>query len=128
MAVPDITILYAGLLGLLSIALGAAAGAYRGKAGIDAGDGGDPELLMRMRRQANFVESVPLALILIALLEMQAVSGLAIHALAGTVLLGRVLHAATFHQGVKSVPRGIGAGLTILPIAIASVWGIITFF
>ena len=128
MVIPDITILYAGLLGLLSIPLGAAAGTYRGKAGIDAGDGGDPELVVRMRRHANFVENVPLALILISLLEMQGVSSTAIHALGGTLLLGRVLHAATFHQGVKSIPRGIGAGLSILPVAIASVWGIVTFF
>lgn len=128
MVIPDITILYAGLLGLLSIPLGAAAGSYRGKAGIDAGDGGDAELMMRMRRHANFVENVPLALILIALLEMQGVSSLAIHILGGAVVLGRVLHAATFHQGVKSIARGLGAGLTMLPVAVASVWGIVTFF
>ncbi len=127
MAIPEITVLYAGLLGLLSIVLGAAPGAYRGKAGIDAGDGGDPELLLRMRRQANFVESVPLALILIGFLEMQSVSNLAIHGLGLALLVGRLLHAATFRQGVKSIPRGIGSGLTVLSIAVASVWCIVTF-
>ncbi|MEM7080677.1 MAG: MAPEG family protein [Pseudomonadota bacterium] len=126
--VPDITILYAGLLGLLAIALGAAAGSYRGKAGIDAGDGGDPELLIRMRRHANFVESAPLALILLGLLELQAISSIAIHVLGGMLVVGRILHAATFAQGIKSIPRGIGAGLTTLSTLVAAVWGIVTFF
>ncbi|MDA1077411.1 MAG: MAPEG family protein [Proteobacteria bacterium] len=96
MLTPEITILYAGLLGLMAIGLGATAGVKRAQAGISLGDGGDRELLMRMRRHANFVENVPLALILIALLEMQSVSGTAIHALGATLVLGRVLHAIGF--------------------------------
>ena len=46
-------------------------GTYRGKAGISFGDGGDVEMMVRMRRHANFVESAPLAIILLALLELQ---------------------------------------------------------
>ena len=124
---PEITVLYAGLLGLLSIVLSAAAGMYRGKAGIGFGDGGDADLAMRMRRHANFVEYVPLALVLIALLEMQSVSPTGIHVLGIMLVTGRVLHAARFDQGVQDPGRGIGAGLTALAILVASVWGIATF-
>ena len=128
MPVPEITILYAGVLGLMAIGLGATAGLYRGKHGISIGDGGDQELTLRMRRHANFVENVPLALILISLLEMQAVSNIAIHALGAAVVLGRILHWVGFDDNVGNPMRGLGAGMTALSILVASVWGIITFF
>ncbi len=128
MPIPEVTILYAGILGLMAIGLGATAGIYRGKAGISFGDGGDQELAMRMRRHANFVENAPLALILIGLLEMQAVSATAIHALGAAVVLGRGLHWIGFSGGVTSPVRGLGAGITALAIAVASIWGITTFF
>lgn len=128
MATPEITILYAGVLGLMAAVLSATCGVYRGKAGISAGDGGDAELAMRMRRHANFVENVPLALILIALLEMQAVSGIAVHGLCAALVVGRFLHAWAFSQGVMSPVRGIGAGLTLLTIVVTSIWGVVEFF
>ena len=124
---PVITALYAGILGLFSIVLGSIAGTMRGKKSIDAGDGGDPDMLRAMRRHANFIEYVPLALLLIGLLEMNGVRSLVVHGLGITLIAGRLLHAAFFHQGVKSVPRGIGAGLTSLVIAIASFWAIATY-
>lgn len=124
---PVITALYAGLLGLFSMVLAAGAGIQRGKKGIDAGDGGDRDLLLAMRRHGNFTEYVPLALVLIALLELNGVRGAALHGLGITLLIGRLLHAAYFTQGVQSVPRGIGAGLTALVIAIASIWSIALF-
>lgn len=46
-----------------------------------------PELLLAMRRHANFIEFVPLALVLIAMLELNGVSTTASHALgAGLVV------------------------------------------
>ena len=111
MPVPEITILYGGVLGIMAIALG-----------------GNQELLMRMRRHANFVENVPLALVLIAMLEMQAVSSTAIHALGAGLVLGRILHWAGFGENVQNPVRGLGAGLTGLCIAVSSIWGITTFF
>jgi hypothetical protein len=53
---PTITPLYAGLLGLMSIALAFMAGRLRESAKISIGDGGNTELLLAMRRHANFVE------------------------------------------------------------------------
>jgi uncharacterized membrane protein YecN with MAPEG domain len=124
----NVTVLYAGLLGLLSLVLSAASGILRGKKNIDAGDGGDREQLLAMRRHANFTEYVPLALILIGLLEYKGVASNYIHYLGAGLLLGRVLHAAFFKQGVKSVPRGIGAGLTALVIAVSSIWLLTVYF
>jgi uncharacterized protein len=124
---PTIIVLYAGLFGLFAIYLSARAGIMRGRKGIDAGDGGDPEMLRAMRRHANFVEYVPLALILIGLLELNGVRALVIHGLGLTLIAGRLLHAFYFNAGVKSVPRGIGAGLTALVIVTASIWSIAVF-
>ncbi len=128
MQTPEVTILYAGVLGLMAIGLGATCGVYRGQKGISIGDGGDEVLRMRMRRHANFVENVPLALVLIALLEMQAVSSTAIHGLGGALVLGRILHWVGFGESVTNPIRGLGAGITGLSIAVASIWGMVTFF
>lgn len=127
MPVPEITILYAGLLGLTAIYLGAAAGVARARARISLGDGGNRELLLRMRRHANFIENVPLALILIALLEMQGVPATAVHALGAALLVGRLLHIVGFGENIRNLARGLGAGLSVLVIGVASIWGIVTF-
>ena len=124
----ETTILYAGILGLMAIGLGATAGIRRGKQRISIGDGGDPELLRRMRRHANFVENVPLALILIGLLEMQGVSNNAIHGLGAALVLGRIMHWVGFGENVSNPVRGIGAGLSILTIAVSSIWLIVSYF
>lgn len=127
MPIPEITALYAGVLGLMAIGLGATAGLYRAKENIAIGDGGDLQLRLRMRRHANFVENVPLALILIALLEMQAVADTAIYALGAALLLGRILHWVGFNDNARNPIRGFGAGLTTLSIGTASVWNIVKF-
>ena len=64
---PTTTALYAGILGLMAIALGAIAGRTRGQTGIFLGDGGNAEVVAAMRRHANFVENVPLLLVLMGL-------------------------------------------------------------
>lgn len=126
---PQITVLYAGLLGLLSLYLSFLCGKQRGKAKVSIGDGGDQELIVAMRRHANFVEYVPLALLLIALLELNGVSATAIHSFGAVLLLARIAHA----QGMRvdkspSIGRMIGAGGTLLLTLVLSVWAIATFF
>ena len=59
----------AGLLGLLAVALLSNVGRVRGKTKVFIGDGGNTELITAMRTQANFVENVPLGLLLIWLVS-----------------------------------------------------------
>ena len=127
MTTPDVTILYAAILGLIAIYLGATAGARRAKEGISLGHGTDDELLLRMRRHANFVENVPLALVLVALLEMQGVTSTAIHGLGAALVVGRILHIIGFGHDIRNLARGLGAGLSVLVIAVSSIWGLVTF-
>ena len=123
---PTITALYAGLLGLLSMVIAFKAGSMRGRKNIPLGDGGDRELLLAMRRQANFIEYVPLALILIGLLELNHVRPVALHALGAALVVARVCHAVGMKPDTMKVPgRFIGASLTALVLVVASVWAIV---
>lgn len=86
-----VTPLYAGLLAIWFFALSYRVVLQRGH-GIGLGDGGDPELLRRIRGHGNFAEYVPLILLMMALLELSKHSTLLLHALGVTLLLARVLH------------------------------------
>jgi uncharacterized protein len=126
--VPIITALYAGLLGLISMAVAFPAGSLRGKLGVSVGDGGNKDLLVAMRRHANFVEYVPLALILIALLEVNGVAARTIHVLGAVLVLARVLHAFGLKgETMKTTPRMLGAVGTMLVTAVASVWLVVLY-
>lgn len=85
-----ITSLYAGLLALIFLALSARVVAVRGR--VSLGDGGDPEVLRRMRGHANFAEYVPLILVMMALLENQQVAAWQLHAIGATLVFARVIH------------------------------------
>jgi uncharacterized protein len=128
LSLPIVTTLYAGILGLLSIVIGFGAGGLRGKLNISIGDGGNRDLLLAMRRHANFVEWVPQALILIALLEVNGVSKTAIHVFGASLVIARVCHAVGLKADtIRSLPRMIGAMGTVLLTAVASVWLIVLF-
>lgn len=125
---PHVTALYAGLLGLLAIVLAVEVGRIRGAVGISEGDGGNSELIIAMRRHANFIEFVPLTLILIGLLEMNGVSAIAVHGLGSLLLFARVCHAIGFRPpNPGSIFRTIGAVGSTVCIAVASVWSIVVF-
>lgn len=126
---PTITALYAGLLGLLSIVLGVLIGRLRGGPdGVSIGDGGKHEVLVGMRRHANFVEWTPMALILIALLEMNRIPSNAVHALGIALVLFRSSHAFGMRaDGSHALFRTIGAAGTALLTAVASIWAITTY-
>jgi len=126
---PYATALYAGLLGLMSIVLAFIPGSIRGREQIPVGDGGNKDLLLAMRRHANFTEFVPLALVLLAVLELNGVSKLAIHCLGAGLVVSRICHAVGLKaDSIEGVGRAVGAGGTALVTAVASVWAIVVFF
>ena len=126
MALP-ITAIYAGLLGLIGIVLAAGSGWIRSKTGISLGDGGNAEQLLAVRRHGNFAEWVPMALILIAILELNGVPAVAIHLLGAALVLARIAHPLGLDIVEQSrAARGIGAGVTALVVLVASIWSITT--
>ena len=71
------------------------------------------------RVQANFVENVPLALVLLLVLELAATPAIILHALGSSLILLRLLHAygMSRHAGAN-YPRLIGAQGTFLLLSI----------
>ncbi len=113
--------LYAGILGLLGLVLAIRVVATRARKEIGLGDRGDPAMLAVIRTFGNFAEYVPLALVLILIAALSGVALWAVHALAGGLLLGRILHSV----GVKpdtpvTLGRIAGASITWLVIAAAA--------
>ena len=126
---PEVTALYAGILGLMAMALSSMAGMKRGKTGISIGDGGDPDLLLAARRHGNFVEYVPLILILVGLLEMKGISSTAIHVMLGALVAFRFAHAVGLKADTtQGLGRLVGAMGTAIVLVVASIWNIVAFF
>ncbi len=113
--------LYAGLMGLVAIWLVAIVSRWRSKTRILIGDGGNIDLIRAMRGQANFVENVPLALVLMLVLALLGFPSLAIHALGVALTVGRIAHGAHFSGPDKpGWQRALGATLSALVIAISA--------
>ena len=122
-----ITALYAGLLTLIAIVLAGLVGAGRGRTGVSILHGEDMDLATRIRRHANFTEWVPLALILLAALELNGAGPGLLHGLGIALVVARISHPiGLHHDNMRSPLRVIGAGITMLVTliaAIASIWG-----
>jgi uncharacterized membrane protein YecN with MAPEG domain len=84
-----VTALYAGSLALWFLVLSYRVVGRR-RAGISLGDGDDPGMLRVVRGHANFAEYVPLALIMLAILELGGTSLLVLHLLGLALLAGRL--------------------------------------
>jgi uncharacterized membrane protein YecN with MAPEG domain len=127
-----ITSIYAGLLAMLLMVLGALVTRARVVHKVDLGDGGKVPVLQSMRVHANFAEYVPLAVVVIGLLEANGQSVWVLHALGGGLLVGRLAHA----WGLTSSPglspgRFVGTNLTWLVLlaggallVVAAVWDV----
>ncbi len=91
---PKITLLFASLHVVLMLILAVRVVLHRRVQKIGIGDNGDTRLLRKIRAHANFVEYVPAALLMLALLELAGLAESWLWALGGTLLLARILHAA----------------------------------
>lgn len=88
-----ITMFYAGLLGLVFVALALRVVSLRRSLQVGLGSGGHEVLDRAVRAHANFSEYVPLALLLIALVEAGTAAPVwLVHLLGLVVLFGRLIH------------------------------------
>ncbi|WP_149981158.1 MAPEG family protein [Pseudoalteromonas rhizosphaerae] len=109
--------LYAALLALFYIYLTMNVVKVRRAERISLGDGGNQQLQCAMRAHGNFIEYVPLAIILLFLVEYQGLASHYCHAFGAALLIGRVFH----NLGIvdKNLRyRQIGALTTFLIIAL----------
>ena len=78
------------------------------------GDGGNVLLMRRMRAQANFIENVPLTLILIGLIELSGRGGSWLAYAGGVYLLARVAHGFGMDAEGANAARAGGMMLSLL--------------
>jgi len=118
----EILLPYAGLLGLVLIALSIQVVILRRRHQVGIGFGQVQALERAIRTQANFTEYVPLALVLLALLGISgALSDAALHLLAGALVVGRILHAVGLSRSAgTSFGRLAGTALTWLVLLAAA--------
>jgi uncharacterized protein len=118
-----ITPLYAALCGLLLLVLSMRIVVVVRAKGVGFGDGGNPDFTTVVRGQGNFIEYVPIALILIAFAEAGGTSGTWIHAMGAALVIGRISHPLGLTHDPKPNPfRLIGMMLTWIPILAASIF------
>ena len=122
-----VTAFYAALLVPLLIVLSARVIAMRRQSQITVGHGDNPDLLRRMRVQANFAEYAPMGLILLGLAESTGADVRLIHIAGAALVLGRLLHAYGFSQARETLTWRIGGMVFTLSalagLAALCLWG-----
>jgi uncharacterized membrane protein YecN with MAPEG domain len=113
-----VSALYLGLMGLLAVLLANHVLYVRLRAA--AQPKWRPDAALRV--QANFVENVPLALLLLLGLELQGVAPAVLHVFGSSLVVCRLLHAFGLgsYEGAN-YPRLIGAQGTFLLLSVMSV-------
>ena len=123
-----ITPVYAALLAFMFFALSLRTLRLRHRLRIGIGDAGDELMLRAMRVHANFAEYVPLALLLILMIELQGLSRWTVHVLCVILITGRVSHAF----GVSRTPenykyRIFGMAMTFTALLSAAAYLLFAF-
>ena len=103
-----ITSVIAAILAVMLVFLSLRVGLLRSREKIWFLDGGNEELTRRMRAQGNFIEYVPLALLLIALVELGGGSGGLVWALGAGLVAARIAHAVGVSLTATSPARSAG--------------------
>src|SRR5690242_17492161 len=98
------TAIYAGILAIISIVLAHGAGMTRARLGIPLGDGGNGDLISAIRRHANFVEFVPLIVVMMAMIEINGAKTWWIHGFGIAIVIARIIHPIGISHSQMSSP------------------------
>jgi uncharacterized membrane protein YecN with MAPEG domain len=125
----SVTALYAAILALIIVALGINVTVHRVKLQVSLGDGGNPQMRRMIRLHGNAVEYLPLALVLMALYELNGGLHWALHAIGIALVAGRLIQTAAMWGNELPKPgRGIGQVLTwgsIAVLALLNLWKLV---
>ena len=123
---PRITLLVASLHVLFYLYLASRVILHRRVHRIGVGTGGDEAMTRKVRVHANFSEYVPLALLMLALLELSGTAAAVLWTCGIVLLLARVAHAIGLGGSAGySAGRFAGTILTfgvLLAMAVIGVW------
>ena len=116
----QITSAYAAILGLVAIFLSFHVIRLRAKSGVSLLDGGNTALKERIRRHGNFIEYVPLALILMGFAEAGGATSTWLHVTGGVLVVSRLIHPFGIkHDNGAAPARIIGAAGTQIAMLMA---------
>jgi uncharacterized protein len=121
-----VTGIYAALGALLLLVLAVRISLARRSARVGIGDGGNHELSRRIRAHANAAEHLPIALLLLLLLDLGQTPPSWLHVFGVLLIVGRVLHAIGLSRTAGPSPgRVLGMVLTwgvMLVMALLLLW------
>lgn len=121
--------LYAAINALIMLVLGILVVRARVKTRTEIGEGSDPAMMGAIRAHGNNTEYVPVALLLMLILIPLQANAIVIHAIGGSLTLGRILHAIGLSRNVgTSLPRFLGMLLTWISYLVAIVAVILLTF
>lgn len=123
-----VTGLYAGLLVLLLLALGARVSLLRSKLGIGTGHGNDAKLARAIRVHVNAVEWILPLLLVMLVAELDGASRVFLHVCGVTFVFARIVHALGLSRTSKASPeRFWGTAATWLTLLVLALWDIGAF-
>jgi uncharacterized protein len=125
-----ITLTIAAGAALVNIWLMVRCGQARTKEGVSVGDGGNEAVIRRMRAHANFVESAPFVLVLIAALELTSkTTPMWLWYVGIAYIFGRLAHGLGMDGGTFGKGRMVGTLITMLTLAglaVHALWKVYT--
>lgn len=123
----SITLLYASIFAIFALVLSFRAGSLRGKAGVSVlyGDPPNMELVEKVRGHQNFLEYVPLFLIVFGAIELAGASPMYLYIVGDLMIVARIAHAIGLkHDNMSHIGRLIGAGGTALLTLVTAGYGL----
>ena len=122
-----ITLMYASFLAIFALVLSFKAGTARGQSGLSVlfGEPVNMELVQKVRVHQNFLEYVPIFLILFAAIEASGGSSMFLYVVGDLMIIARIAHAIGLkHNNMAHKGRLIGAGGTALLTLVAAGYGL----
>ena len=122
-----ITLMYASFLAIFALVLSFKAGSARGKSGLSVlfGEPANLELAQKVRVHQNFLEYVPIFLILFAAIEANGGSSMFLYVVGDLMIIARIAHAIGLkHDDMGHKGRLIGAGGTALLTLVTAGYGL----
>lgn len=128
MTILPVTLTMVAAAALINVWLMVRVGQMRRAHNVSVGDGGNDAVIRRMRAHANFGESTPIILVMIAALELAGWGGMWLWVAGAAFMAGRILHGLGMDGGKLGTGRMIGTLVTMLAllvlagVAVYAVW------
>lgn len=124
----SITLTIAAASALINVWLMIRCGQARTSQKVSVGDGGNELVIRRMRAHANFIESTPIVLILIAALEITGGTSNGLWFVGIAYIFGRLAHPLGMDGGALAKGRMVGTLITMLTLVGLAIMAFISVY